>query len=81
MRPCDQATNRLSTVNHLDQICIRPDEYRVARTSLRQAELLAVMFMRAYEDLRHVFGLVARGFSALPRRSNVCAVTPEWRLP
>jgi hypothetical protein len=81
MKAYEPATNSLSTVARLDQIRMNPDARRMARASLRQAELIAEMLMRANEDLRHVFGFIGRGISALARRSKVSPVAPEWRLP
>lgn len=81
MKPYEQATNSLSAVDRLDQIGMSPDKRRMARASMRQAELIADMLIRANEDLRHVFGFIGRGISALPRRSKVSPLAPEWRLP
>ena len=81
MKPYEQATNSLSTVDRLDQIRMSPDERRTARASMRQAELIADVLMRANEDLRHVFGLVGRAISALARRGKVSPAVAEWRLP
>ena len=38
-----QATNRLDTIDRLDQIRMNPNERRTARAYLRQAELIADM--------------------------------------
>ncbi len=81
MKPYEQATNSLSTVVRLDQIRMSPDKRRIARASMRQAELIANMLMRANDDLRRVFGLVGRAISALARRSKGSPVTAGWRLP
>ena len=77
MKPYEQATNSLSTLDRLDQIHMSPGERRMARAYLRQGELLADILMRVDADLRHVFGLVGRGIGAFARRSKVPVVTPE----
>jgi hypothetical protein len=53
----------------------------MARASVRQAELIAEMLMRAIGGLRRLFESFRRGISAPAHRSQVSAATPEWRLP
>jgi hypothetical protein len=78
--PYEQATNALSTVDRLDQVCMNPHARRIAKTSLLQAELLADMLMRAYAELSHLSRFVSRGIRASARGSKVSSVTAEWRL-
>jgi hypothetical protein len=81
MKPYEQATNSMSMDYRLDQIHMSPDGRRSARASMRQAEMIADMVLRAHEDLRRLFGSVRRGISALARHSKGSPATPEWRLP
>jgi hypothetical protein len=81
MNPYGQATNNLGTADGLARIRMSPGKRRMARASMRQAELIVDLLMRANDDLRRVFGFVRRGINALARRSKVPAVAPEWRLP
>ncbi len=77
MKPYEQAINSVSTRYQLDQVRMSPDERRMARAYLRQAELLADVLMRVDAELRRVFGFVGRGMGAVARRSKAPAVTPE----
>lgn len=77
MKPYEQATNRLSTCDQLDQVRMSPGERRMAEAYLRQAELLADMLMRVDAELRQVFGFVGRGIGAIAGRAKVPGVRPE----
>jgi hypothetical protein len=81
MNPYDPATTSLGTGDRLDQIRLSPRQLRMALASMRQAELISELLMRAICDLRAVFGCVSRSVSALVRRNKVSAATPAWRLP
>jgi hypothetical protein len=81
MKPSEQAANGSGTIDRLDRIRMSPDERRMARASMHQAELIADMLMRANEDLRHILGFIGRGIGALARRSKVSPAAPQWRLP
>jgi hypothetical protein len=77
----EQETNSLGAGDRLDQIRLSPAERRMARASMRQAELIAEMLMRANKELRQVFGFVRRCSSSLARRSKASVASPEWKLP
>ena len=77
MKPYEQATSSLSTLDQLDQIGMSPDRRRIARASMRQAEMIAETLMRAHADLRQVLGFVRRLVSPPARRSKLPAVRPE----
>jgi hypothetical protein len=77
MKAYEHATNSLGAVDRLDQIRMSPAERRMALASMRQAELIAEMLIRANEDLRQVFGFVRRVIGVLAHRSKVPAVRPE----
>jgi len=81
MKPYQQATSTLDSVESLDQIRMSPDARRMARVTLRQAELITAILIRTYQDLREVFGLIGHGARALAHHSKVTAKTPEFRLP
>jgi hypothetical protein len=81
MNPSDKAASRIGTIDRLGQVPMSPDQRRLARASLRQAELLADMLIRANEDLRKVFGILRRARVPIPRRSKVSPLAPESRLP
>jgi hypothetical protein len=81
MKPSEQAANGSSTIDRLDRIRMSPDERRIARASMLQAELIADLLMRANKDLRHVLGFIGRCIGALAHRSKVSPVAREWRLP
>ena len=77
MKPYEVAANSVSTLDQLHQIRMCPDERRMARAYLRQAELLADTIMRVNAHLRHAFGIVERGIGALAHRGRVSTVRPE----
>ncbi len=77
MKPYEHATNATATVDHLDQLSMRPDQRLAARATLRQAEMVAEMLMRAHADLSQVFGLLRRIVSAPAQRDKLSAVRPE----
>lgn len=77
MKPYEHATNASATADHLDRISMRPDQRLVARATLRQAEMVAEMLMRAHADLSQIFGLVRRIVSAPAQRDKLSAVRPE----
>ncbi len=77
MKPYEQATNRLSTFDQLDQVRMSPGERHMARAYLRQAELLADMLMRIGAELRQVFAFVGRGIGAVAGRAKITGVRPE----
>ena len=77
MKPYEQATNRLTTRDQLDQVRMSPGERRMARAYLRQAELLAEMLMRMGAELRRVFGVIGRGIGAVAGRGRVVAARPD----
>ena len=81
MKPYAQASSSFSTVDGMDPIRVSPIERRMARASMRHAELIAAMLLRANKDLRHVFGFIGRGITGALARRKVFAVTPEWRFP
>ena len=75
------ATNTLVSADSLDRIRMSPGDRRTAKITLGQAELIAAMLIRAYQDLREVFELIGRGARALAHHSKTSAKTPEFRLP
>ena len=77
MKPYEQATNRINTLDQLDQLHMSPGERRMARAYLRQAELIAAILMRADAELRAAFGYAGRGIGALVRRGKVPGARPE----
>jgi hypothetical protein len=81
MKPYDPATSRQTNADRLDAIRLSPSERRTARASMRQAELIVDMLIRANDDLRKCFEFVARGIGALARRRKVSAVGPKCRAP
>jgi len=81
MKSHEQASNSMGADNGLAHVRMSPDQRRAARATLRQAELIADMLIRANQDLHHAFAMIARGISALTRHSKVSAAKPEWRLP
>jgi hypothetical protein len=81
MNLSDKAASRIGTIDGLDRVCMSPDQRRLAQASLRQAELLADMLLRANDDLRKVFRILQRGIGILARRSKVSPFASESRLP
>jgi hypothetical protein len=77
MKPYEVATNSVSTLDQLHQIRMSPDERRMAREYLRQAELLADTIMRVNAHLRHALGFVGRGNGAQAHRGRVSTVRLE----
>jgi hypothetical protein len=77
MKPYEPATNRLNTLDQLDQVRMSPSERRMAKACLRQAALLAAMLIRLDPELRPVLGFAGHGIGALARRCKVRALTPE----
>jgi len=77
MKPYEPVTDRLSTLNQLDQIRMSPGARRTAKACLRQAELLADMLMRVDAELRHAIGFAARGIAAFARRSRRPVARPQ----
>ena len=77
MKPYEPATNRLNTLDRLDQIRMSASDRRMAKAYLRQAELLADMLMWVDAGLRRVLGFAGHGIGALARRSRMRDVTPE----
>ena len=77
MKPCEQGTSSVSTLDQLDQIRMSPSERWRARAYLRQAEFLADILMRVDANLRRAIGFVGRGSSAFACRSKAPTVTPE----
>lgn len=69
MKSYEHATNGVSTLDQLDQICMSPNEHRMARDYLFLAELLADALIRVDAELRHAFGFVGRGIGTLAHRS------------
>jgi hypothetical protein len=76
-----QPTTGLGTADRLDQIRLSPDQRRMARASVRQAEWIAEMLMHAIGGLRRLLEFLRRGISAPAHRRQVSAAAPEWRLP
>jgi hypothetical protein len=81
MKPYEPAAIGVSTVDRLDQISMSPNELRMARASMRQAELIVDMLIHAHDGLRHVVGSIGRGIGALARRNKVSPVAPTWQAP
>jgi hypothetical protein len=77
MKSIEPAPNRLNTLDQLRQIRMGPNERRLAKAYLRQAELLADMFMWVDAELQRRLGFAGHGIGALARRSKVRALTPE----
>lgn len=75
------ATRSPNMVDCLDQIGMRPSQRRMARASLRQAELIVDMLIRANNDFCCVLGFVGRGIDALSRRNKVSQAAPKLRTP
>lgn len=67
-------TNSSSTLELLEQIRMRPDERRMASASLRQAELLADVLLRAGANLRRAFAFGAHAIGALAHSGKVSPV-------
>ena len=81
MKAYERVTRTTSSVDRLDQIRMRPDKRRIAQASMRQAELIADMLVRANDGLRYVLGSIGRGIGALARRSKSTPGIPKWRAP
>lgn len=60
MNSSDKAANTTSTIDGLEQVRMNPEQRRLARASVRQAELLVEWLVRGYELLRQVFGFTLR---------------------
>ena len=81
MKSHEQASNSMGADDGLAHVNMSPGQLRTARATLRQAELIADMLIRANQDFHQAFALIGRGLSALTRHSRVSAPKPEWRLP
>jgi hypothetical protein len=81
VKPSESETNSLSPGDCLDRIRMSPDQRRMARASMRQAELIVDMLMRANDDLRRIFGFIGHGIGAVARRGKLVPAAPEWRSP
>jgi hypothetical protein len=81
MKPYERLASMTSSVDRLDQIRMSPGKRRIARTSMRQAELIADMLMRANDGLRYVLVSIGRGIGAVARRSKSSPGMPKWRAP
>ena len=81
MQPFEPATSGVSTTDRLNNICVSPNELRMARASMRQAELIVDMFIRANDAFRHIFGYVGRSIGVLAQRNKVDPVARTWHAP
>jgi hypothetical protein len=81
MKAYERATLTPSSIDRLDRIRMSPDKRRIARASMRQAELIADVLVRANDGLRYVLGSIGRGISAVARRSKSSPGIPKWRAP
>jgi len=81
MKSYERLTSTTSSVDRLDQTRMSPDQRRIARASMRHAESIADMFVRANDGRRYVLGSIGRGMSALARRSKSSPGIPKWRAP
>lgn len=81
MKSVDQVIESVIAADTLDHIRMSPGERRAAQASLRQGEMIAEMLMRASEDLRRLFSLIARGVGAVLHRNKPVATIPAWPLP
>ena len=81
MKAYGRATLTPSSIDRLDQIRMSPDKRRIARASMRQAELIADVLVRANDGLRYVLGSIGRGISAVARRSKSVSWNTEMARP
>jgi len=77
MKTYERATLTSSSMDRLDEIAMSPDKRRIARASMRQAELIADVLVRANDGLRYVWGSIGRGVCAIARRSNSSPGIPK----
>lgn len=77
MKSSVPATNRVNTLDRLNQIRMSPSERRMAKAYLHQAELLVDMLMWVDAELRRVLWFVGQGIGVLARRSKLHAAMAE----